>query len=116
MNDDDSTAFFRWLDEDLELIPPNAPPLRGEAARKIFRDLFAGFEVEKAEFFDEEWSGGTEVAVGRYSYRLRLKPRNKGEPAEESGSGVHVWRRAKDGQWRLAQDIWSVPASPRKAL
>ena len=108
MNAGDTSAFLRLLEKDLELFPPAASPLSGTAAHDLFRGLFANFTATLEPFSKEEWIVEATVAVQRYSFRLRLQPKSGARATSESGSGLHVWRRGTDGQWRLAKDIWSV--------
>jgi uncharacterized protein (TIGR02246 family) len=88
------------------LMPPHHPPVRGRAAlAEYFRAVFA-----RAELTFRFTSSVVEVlgagAVERLSYAARAIPRGGGEAVAEEGTGLHVYRRAPDGTWLLAQDIW----------
>jgi ketosteroid isomerase-like protein len=108
MNAADTTAFFRLLADDLELLPPAATPISGSAAHDVFRGVFKQFAATLDPLTQEEWIVEDDVAVQRYSFRLTLRPKASGQAVTQNGSGVHVWRRSVDGQWRLAKDIWTV--------
>jgi ketosteroid isomerase-like protein len=114
LNAADTVAFFRLLADDVELFPPATTPISGSAAHDLYRGLLKQFAVTLDPLSKEEWIVGDDLAVQRYSFRLMLRPKASGQATVESGSGVHVWRRASDGQWRLAKDIWTVvPASAK---
>lgn len=108
LNAGDTAAFLRLLEKDLELFPPAASPLQGAAAHDLFRGLFANFTATLEPFSREEWIVQDSIALQRYSFRLRLQPKSDARATSQSGSGLHVWRRSTEGQWRLAKDIWSV--------
>ena len=109
VNGGDSTAFFELLATDFEVFPPGAEPLKGDAARAMFRDMFTQTSPSLEPFTNEEIQVDGDLAVQRYSFRLTLRPKAGGALATESGSGLHVWRRVADGNWRLWKDIWTEP-------
>ena len=113
VNAGDTTAFFRLTADDFEVFPPGVEPLKGAAARDIFRGLFAESSPSLEPFSNEELEVSGDWAMQRYSFRLTLRPKAGGTATTEAGSGLHIWRRGADGQWRLAKDIWTVPAASR---
>lgn len=115
VNGGDSTAFFELLADDFEVLPPGAEPLKGDAARALFRDLFTQSSPTLDPFASEEIQVDGDLAVQRYSFRLTLRPKAGGAPTTEVGSGLHIWRRVAPGKWRLWKDIWTEPAPAPKA-
>ena len=94
-----------WADDGV-LMPPHHPPVLGRAAlTRYFSDLFTRTELTFAftssaiEVFD----GG---AVERLAYTAHAVPKVGGPAVEDSGTGLHVYRRVPGGAWMLAQDIW----------
>ena len=110
VNAGDQAAFFGLTADDFEVFPPGAEPRKGAAARDMFRGLFADSSPSLEPFTNEELEVSGAWAIQRYSFRLTLTPKSGGNATTEAGSGLHIWRRGADGQWRLAKDIWTVPA------
>ena len=113
VNAGDTTALFQLMADDVEVFPPGAEPLKADAARGLFRGMFADASPSLEPFANEEIQVSGDLAVQRYSFRLTLRPKAGGTPTTEAGSGLHIWRRGADGRWRLAKDIWTEP--PTKA-
>ena len=114
VNRGDSTAFFQLLTDDVEVFPPGAEPLKGDAARNLFRDLFTQSPTLD-HFTNEEIQVDGDIAVQRYSFRVTLRPKAGGAPTTEAGSGLHVWRRGTGARWQLWKDIWTEPAPAPKS-
>jgi ketosteroid isomerase-like protein len=112
LNSGDSSTFFALLGEDVEVFPPGVAPLRGSAARDLFRGLFTGVTANLEPFSSEELTVSGSWAVQRYSFRLTTTPKAGGASTTETGSGLHVWHRGADGHWQIAKDIWTSPAPP----
>ena len=109
VNAGDTTAFFQLTADDFEVFPPGSEPLKGPAARELFRGLFAESFPSLAPFSAEEIEVAGNLAMQRYSFALTLRPKSGGAATTESGSGLHIWRRDAEGRWRLAKDIWTSP-------
>jgi ketosteroid isomerase-like protein len=112
LNSGDSTAFFALLAEDVEVFPPGVVPLRGSAARDLFRGLFTEATANLAPFTSQELTVSGAWAIQRYSFRLTTTPKAGGASTTEAGSGLHVWHRGAGGQWQIAKDIWTSPTAP----
>lgn len=109
VNAGDTIAFFRILTADFEVFPPGSAPLRGAAAQDLFRGLFRTSAVTLPPFTNEEIEVNGNLAVQRYSFEFIVRPKAGGAQSTQKGSGLHIWRRTGDGQWRLAKDIWTNP-------
>jgi ketosteroid isomerase-like protein len=48
-----------------------------------------------------------EVAVERVEYRAIVSLKDGGTTTEDTGKGLHVYRRERDGSWKLSDDIWN---------
>ncbi len=112
VNAGDTAAFIRLTADDFEVFPPGTKPLNGEAARDLFRQLFAESSPSLDPFTDEQIEVSGNLGMQRYSFRLTLRPKAGGTATTEVGSGLHIWRRGTDGRWRLAKDIYTSPAAP----
>ena len=49
--------------------------------------------------------GGTAFETGKYLYKYQIK----GKPASDEGRYVAMWKRQKDGSWKLAMDMGAPP-------
>jgi uncharacterized protein (TIGR02246 family) len=88
------------------LMPPHRPPVHGRAAiEQYFRELFARASLTFA-FTSSVVEAFGDGAVERLTYTARVVPNGGGAAVEDSGTGLHVYRRAPHGAWLLAQDIW----------
>jgi ketosteroid isomerase-like protein len=47
------------------------------------------------------------MAVERVEYHVITRSIADGSVAEDSGKGLHVYRRDPDGRWQLSEDIWN---------
>ena len=112
VNAGDAAAFVRLTADDFEVFPPGTQPLHGEAARDLFRQLFAESSPSLDPFTNEQIEVSGPLGMQRYSFRLTLRPKAGGTVSTEVGSGLHIWRRGTDGHWRLAKDIYTSPAAP----
>ena len=94
--------------DDVVLMPPNEPVLRGKAAVRAWYDQFltqlrtsdltiTGREV----LIDGEWA--TELA----SFSWSLVPAAGGPAAIDRGSYVQVWHHEPDGRWLFARELWN---------
>jgi ketosteroid isomerase-like protein len=111
-----SDSLMVLMAEDVLLMPPNEPVLRGKPAVRAWYDRFllqlrtsdltiTGREV----FLGGEWA--TEIA----SFAWSLVP-VAGEPATiDRGSYVQVWHREPDGRWLFARELWNSSTPPAPA-
>jgi len=104
-------AFNRYLAEDALQLPAGKAPVSGRAA--IYRNMAPnqdkydlGWEPQQAEVArsgELGWSWGTYIV--RYTNA-------DGEPAEEHGKYVNVWKKQPDGRWRVILDTGNQSPSP----
>ncbi len=98
-------GFLSFFAEDGTILPKNGAPLTGKAAlASAFRETWAqpGFSLEwtplKAELAA---SGDLGYTYGTY-VRKRIA---NGEPVTETGKYVTIWRKQKDGSWKVILDM-----------
>lgn len=107
VNTADVDAVMTVWDENGSLMPPHHPAVLGHAAiRAYFERLFGQrrftFVFERS---DVRVEGGTAIECVRYS--ASVEALHGGATHTDRGKGVHVYRRAPDGSWKLAIDIWN---------
>ncbi len=71
------------------------------------RSLFLKWHPTQVEVSS---SGDLGYSIGEYE---RIGKDASGKPETATGSYVSIWRRARDGKWKIAVDI-GTPASPQK--
>ena len=97
-------ANFYYAD-DVVLSPPNTPALKGH------EDLIAFFKtfppLSNVKFVHQEVDGFGDLAYvwGVYSYDILLPGAES--PAHETGTFVELWRKQKDGAWRVTHDMFN---------
>jgi ketosteroid isomerase-like protein len=100
-----------WADEAV-LMPPHHPSVHGkEALADYFRSLFARSRFSFA-FISSDVQLAGNTALERVTYTAIVWSQTGGPPSEDTGKGLHVYRRGPDGSWKLTQDIWNSDRSP----
>jgi ketosteroid isomerase-like protein len=95
-----------WAAEGV-LMPPNHPSVRGhEAIVQYFRNLFSRSRFT-FEFTSSEIHLAGDTALERVTYRATISRRDDAPPSEDTGKGLHVYRRHPNGSWKLKYDIWN---------
>ena len=95
-----------WADDGV-LMPPRHPSVLGhEAIVKYFRDLFARSRF-RFEFTSSNIHVAGDIALERVTYTAIIWHGEFAQPIEDSGKGLHVYRRQPDGSWKLTHDIWN---------
>lgn len=102
-------AFFPgYLEENVELMPPNEPRIVGNQVHDFFMGYARQFSLN-ITFSNEEFFSGGDWAFHRYTYNLIATPKSGGESLTETGNGIHIFHRQVNGYWKLAKDVWSIP-------
>ena len=92
---------------DAVLLPPNEPPVSGQAAiRSRYEPLFANFKPQIESRIDE-------VCVDQKTAFVRghnggnLVPINGGDFRQLDDTYLMLLRREKDGMWRISHLMWN---------
>jgi ketosteroid isomerase-like protein len=110
--DDDIDGYLAVLAEDALFLPPGLPSLSGEKLRAWLREFLEGWRIEWLGFHHNETEVAGDLAFHRYSYSWRLEPKTGGELQVAHGKGLHILRRAKDGSWKIAREVWNMRPTP----
>jgi ketosteroid isomerase-like protein len=89
-----------------------------------FRAAVARWGIRPSGAFDAEFSlapeevqiAGPDWAFERGTYDISLTPKAGGEPMQDAGKYITIYRRQSDGSWAMSRDIWNssnpVPGMP----
>lgn len=96
--------------EDVTLLPPNAPLVKGpEAVKARFEEMaeiFSDVSLEPGRVYT---SGDMAVVQGTYRATLRLPD---GSQTEDRGKYIEVFRRDPGGSWRCFLDTFNSDLGP----
>ena len=101
---DDWEGFSQLFAEDVVLMPPNAPTVRG---REALLQMFAGFTMTEFSVSIEKVGGCGDVAFGRGIFSWTFSVEGSTEPISDSGKWAAVYKKQPDGKWLIAVDIWN---------
>jgi uncharacterized protein (TIGR02246 family) len=104
-NGGDAAGVAQQYEENARLMAPNVPIQEGRAAIEGFVKEFVATEAQLAfNLLTIHETPDLCVAVG--TYRMTI-PVPGGEPQQDQGKFVEVWRRQSDGSWKVADDIFN---------
>lgn len=104
----DIPGYLAVLDADVELLPTDAPPIRGrDHYGQFLGPVFEqdSFEIEVVDPGTVEVDG--DLAYARYDYVIHRMPKGSDERISSLRKFVDVLRRQEDGSWRVLKHIWN---------
>ena len=113
LRNDSPDSLLALMADDVTIMPPNEPILRGKPAVRTWYGQFvrqmrtAGLDITNRELF----IGGdyaTEVA----EFVWTLVPVAGGPQVVDRGSYLQLWHRQPDGRWVFSREVWNstIPA------
>jgi ketosteroid isomerase-like protein len=111
----DAESLFTHVAEDVRMMPPGEPGVRGKAEmRTWYAGFLSQYHTTSLVLTDREVLVGDGWAVELGGYKWGLEPANGGDPVLDTGNYMQVWKRQPNGQWLFAREIWnsSAPQSP----
>jgi ketosteroid isomerase-like protein len=99
--------------DDVVLMPPNEPVLRGKTAVRAWYDqLLTQLRTSSLTITDREVLIGGEWATELAAFEWTLVPVAGGPAVIDRGSYVQVWHREPDGRWLFSRELWNSTAPP----
>ena len=105
---DAADSLLALMADDVIIMPPNEPVLRGKAAVRSWYEQFltqmrtSSLTVTNREvLLGEDWA--TEVA----GFEWKLMPVAGGPSIIDRGSYIQVWHRELDGRWLFSREVWN---------
>ena len=95
------------------VMPPNSKMVKGreEIMKKLNNDVQIGEQNIKFETL--ELIVANDLAYETGLYNLNVKPK-KGEPFNDKGKYIVIWKKDSDGQWLMEIDIWNSDLPVKK--
>jgi uncharacterized protein (TIGR02246 family) len=101
-------GYAAVLDDDIELLPTDAPPINGvENYRAMLDGVFSTdtFKIEVVDPSTIEVDG--DIGWSRYGYIIHRTPKGSTETVSSYRKFMDVMRRQDDGSWRVYKHIWN---------
>ena len=105
-------GYIAVLDDNIELLPTDAPPINGTDG---YRDMLDGvfgantFDIEIVDLGTVEVAG--DIGWARYDYIIHRTPVVNGAKEPRTVSSlrkfIDIMRRQPDGSWRVYKHIWN---------
>jgi ketosteroid isomerase-like protein len=106
-------SLLALMSDDVVLMPPNEPVLKGKAAVRTWYDkLLTQLRTSSLSVTDREVLIGGDWATELATFEWALVPVAGGPPVIDRGSYVQVWHREPDGRWLFSRELWNSTAAP----
>ncbi len=109
----DFEAFVKfYYTEDAMTLPSHEPAVQGRASQIAWYKAYPPFEI-KEEILEIDGRG--DLAYVRLSYTLKVTIPGSTEPIVDTGKGIRIWKKQKEGSWKVSCDIYNsdLPISGR---
>ena len=108
----DVDAVLSLYDDDAIVLPPGAAPIRGkDAIRAFYASWYAGLsKLLHEQFTSTSLVVKDDLAVETADYAGESE--NTAHAVRQfNGKNLVVWKRQKDGSWKLFRDMWSASSA-----
>ena len=112
---DSPDSLVALLADDVIIMPPNEPVLKGKAAVRTWYEQFVKqMRTSSLTISDREVLIGGDYATEVAGFEWTLAPVAGGAPVVDRGSYIQVWHRGADGRWMFSREVWnsSAPLKP----
>jgi ketosteroid isomerase-like protein len=106
-----------YYTEDAMTLPPNEPVVQGRASQIAWYKANPPFELAEKIV---ELDGRGDLAYARVTYTLKVRVPGAKEPIVDTGKGMEIWKKQKDGSWKCSCDVFNsdlpmaTPSEPAK--
>ena len=113
LRSDSRDSLLALMTEDVVLMPPNEPVLRGKAAVSEWYGKFVGMmRTTGLTVTNREVLIGGDYASEIATFEWGLVSREGGPAITDRGSYIQVWQRQPDGRWLFSREVWNSMAPP----
>jgi uncharacterized protein (TIGR02246 family) len=108
-----SDSLMVLMANDVVLMPPNEPVLKGKAAvRTWYEGFLTALRTSSLTIANREVLICGEWATELATFEWDMAPVGGGPAVVERGSYVQVWHHEPDGRWLFAREIWNSATRP----
>ncbi len=108
----DMDALRQVFAADAVVLPPNAPGIQGHDAMAEFVAGMLAQVTLQASYTGHETTLAGDWAFEHYTVQISTTPKAGGATVQETGKGIHVYRRQADGGWQIVLDAWNTDTPP----
>ena len=106
-NAGDLEGWLSFFTEDVLIMPPNEPALRGKGAVRAHNSpLFQKFDLHE-ETDEREVEVAGDLGYIRAHWKWVLTPKNGDEVITDIGSSIWIVHRQADGFWKISKGIYN---------
>lgn len=112
---DNSDSVFALMADDVMLMPPHEPVLKGKAAARTWYGQFlTQLRTSSLAISDREVTIARDQATEISTYEWVLAPLDGGQTITEKGTYMQLWQREPTGEWLMKREIWNstAPVAP----
>lgn len=104
-------SLLALMADDVIIMPPNEPVLKGTAAVRTWYEQFVKqMHTSSLRITDRELLMGGDYATEVAGFEWTLVPVAGGPPLTDRGSYMQVWHRQADGRWVFTREVWNSTA------
>jgi ketosteroid isomerase-like protein len=107
INSNDVGTLLADLTDDIVYQSPSEPEIVGKAAVRKWLAAYFGADHTHWEKTSIGFVASGDWAFERYTYKSTDTDRKTGAVTRDTGKGINIFRRGRDGRWRVAIDGWS---------
>jgi ketosteroid isomerase-like protein len=108
---DSPDSLLALMADDVIIMPPNEPVLKGKAAVRTWYEAFVRqMHTSSLTISDRELLIGGDYATEVAGFEWTLVPAAGGAPMVDRGSYIQVWHRQADGRWVFSREVWNSSA------
>jgi ketosteroid isomerase-like protein len=117
VSDMDAYVKLYYADE-AKVLPPNHATVTGrEAISALYR---SSGPIQEYKLTILALEGRNDLAYVHSAYQMTMTPPGVAEPVGDRGKGVEIWKKQRDGSWKVIVDIFNsdvpAPAPPPPAM
>ncbi len=101
---DFEAAVKFYYTEDAMTLSPNEPAVKGRASQIAWYQAYPPFELAEKIV---ELDGRGDLAYARLTYSLKVMMPGAEEPVVDTGKGMEIWKKQKDGSWKVSCDVFN---------
>ncbi|HUQ21206.1 MAG TPA: DUF4440 domain-containing protein [Gemmatimonadaceae bacterium] len=108
LRSDSKDSLLALMPDDVIIMPPNEPILRGKpAVRAWYEQFLKQLRTKSLDVTNRELFVGDDYATEVAQFVWTLEPVAGGALIVDRGSYVQLWHRGSDGRWVFSREVWN---------